>query len=164
MESSISTQAQILRNNFICLCQTSLGVCSTSMGLHCVTHVQALEKVRKFSFRMCHRAWNESYNTLLERSDLQSLVECRKYLKLCYLFQVLHGHFSCLNTPVTRDLDRKLRSTNSYQLCQPFARTHMQLHFETLCLVLHMPVTPYQRLRIVSCIYLVYRFVGYVCN
>ena len=90
---------------------------------HYTCHIQALEKVQKFAFRMCYKAWNEDYDTLLARSNLQSLAERRKYLKLCYLFQVLHGHFCCQHTPTTRDLNCGLRSTRSSNLCQPFSRT-----------------------------------------
>ena len=62
---------------------------------HCLSYVDTLERVQKFSLRMIHRAWKEDYNILLQRSGLQSLSDRRKYLKLCYFFQVMHGHFSC---------------------------------------------------------------------
>ena len=74
---------------------------------HCLSHVDTLERVQKVSLRMIHGAWKENYNILLQRSGLQSLSDLRKYLKLCYLFQVMRGHFSC---PVT------LFSTNYFTL------------------------------------------------
>ena len=40
------------------------------------THINALEKVQKFALRMCFKAWGESYDTALHRSDLPSL--CRR--------------------------------------------------------------------------------------
>ena len=90
---------------------------------HCLSHVNTLERVQKFSLRMIHRAWKEDYDILLQRSGLQSLSDRRKYLKLCYLFQVMNGHFSCPITPENRDFNRRLRGINPYHLCQPFART-----------------------------------------
>ena len=90
---------------------------------HCLSHVNTLERVQKFSLRMIHRAWKEDYDVLLQKSGLQSLSDRRKYLKLCYLFQVMHGHFSCPITPENRDFNRRLRGINPYHLCQPFART-----------------------------------------
>ena len=53
---------------------------------HCFSHVNTLERVLKFILGMIHRAWEENYIILFQRSGLQSLSDGRKCLKLCYLF------------------------------------------------------------------------------
>ena len=90
---------------------------------HCSNHVQTLERVQKFALKMCYKAWKDDYDSLLTRSGLQSLNERRKYLKLYYLYQIIHGHFSCTTSPVYRDLKRQLRNSSQHHLYQPYART-----------------------------------------
>ena len=90
---------------------------------HCSNHVQTLERVQKFALKMCYKAWKDDYDSLHTRSGLQSLNERRKYLKLCYLYQIIHGHFSCTTAPVYRDLKRQLRNSSQHHLYQPYART-----------------------------------------
>ena len=70
-----------------------------------------------------YKAWKDDYDSLLTRSGLQSLNERRKYLKLCYLYQIIHGHFSCTTAPVYRDLKRQLRNSGQHHLYQSYART-----------------------------------------
>ena len=84
---------------------------------HCTSHINALEKVQKIGLRICYRAWSTDYEQLLMLSDLPPLAVRRKYLKLCYLFQVLNGHFSFPNPPISRvTADTRLRSTTSNRL------------------------------------------------
>ena len=93
---------------------------------YCSSHVDALERVQKFALRMCFKNWNLEYQQLLVASKLQSLAVRRKYLKLCYLFQVLNGTFRFPDLPTSRSpIDSRLRSADPAQLhLQPiFART-----------------------------------------
>ena len=50
----------------------------------------SLERVQKFALRMCMRDWNADYATLLQSSNLPTLANRRCYLKLCFLYQVIH--------------------------------------------------------------------------
>ena len=93
---------------------------------YCSSHVDVLERVQKFALRMCFKNWNLEYQQLLVASKLQSLAVRRKYLKLCYLFQVLNGTFRFPDLPTSRSpIDSRLRSADPAQLhLQPiFART-----------------------------------------
>ena len=122
---------------------------------HCSNHVQTLERVQKFALKMCYKAWKDDYDSLLTRSGLQSLNERRKYLKLCYLYQIIHGHFSCtlpLYTETSSDscailvnitctshmLELHLISSPSF---------HIRYHFGILCPLLLIHVTLYKHLK-----------------
>ena len=86
--------------------------CAVQVWDPCYTyHIQTL---KKFSNLHLECVTGHGMRTILTQTNLQSLIECRKYLKLCYLFRVLHGHFFSLHTSVLRDLDCSLHliSTN----------------------------------------------------
>ena len=51
----------------------------------------SLERVQKFTLRMCMRDWSTDYTTLLQSSNLPTLASRRRYLKLCVLYQVIQG-------------------------------------------------------------------------
>ena len=62
--------------------------------------------------------------SLLERSGIQSLADCRKLLDICYLYQLLTGVFNFPDAPLMhRNLDSRLRNFDPQLLCLPFART-----------------------------------------
>ena len=96
---------------------------------HCNSHINALERVQKFSLRMSYKAWDEEYDNLLSRANLQPLAKRRKFLKVCYLYQIINGTSNFPNSPIVRrNMDPRLRSSESQQLCQPFARTNAYHH------------------------------------
>ena len=93
---------------------------------HCITHINALEKVQKFSLRMSYKAWDEEYDNLLSRANLKPLAKRRKFLKVCYLYQVMNGTSNFPNAPIERrNIDPRLRNSESQQL---FAMTNAYQH------------------------------------
>ena len=64
----------------------SSGLEPPSQGLS-----DSLERVQKFALRMCMRDWSGDYATLLQSSNLPPLASRRRYLKLCFLYQVIQG-------------------------------------------------------------------------
>ena len=100
---------------------------------HCKLHITALERVQKFALKIAYKSWDDSYETLLLRSGLQQLPECRSYLGLCYLFQIINGDFAFPNPPIVRcQLEHNLRmshitscnhSLEPQHINTPFSRT-----------------------------------------
>ena len=58
------------------------------------TLIQAMEKVQRFTMKMCLKNWSGTYDELLRDSKLPTLKDRRSLLKLSYLFQVMNGSFS----------------------------------------------------------------------
>ena len=79
-----------------------------------------LERVQKFTLRMCTRDWNADYATLLHSSNLPTLANRRHYLKLCFLYQVIQGQFNLPGAPVVRrNLPLKLKNNSTFLLLRP---------------------------------------------
>ena len=92
---------------------------------HNTKHINSLERVQKFSLRMCFKSWSESYSNLLHLSRLPSLKTRRTFLKLCYLYQVISGNFFFPNAPIAfRNTDNRLRSHNNQLICLPRTKTN----------------------------------------
>ena len=88
-----------------------------------------IERIQKFSLRMSYKAWDEEYDNLLSRANLQTLAKRRKFLKVCYLYQIMNGTSNFPNAPIERrNMDPRLRNSESKQLCQLFARTNAYHH------------------------------------
>ena len=85
-------------------------------------HINSLEKVQKFALKVWK--WNMDYDSLLNFCKLPTLVSRRHYLKLSFLYQVIHGSFTFPNAPLERCfIPSNLRSTaSSFLLQRP--RTH----------------------------------------
>ena len=85
-------------------------------------HINSLEKVQKFALKVWK--WNMDYNSRLNFCKLPTLVSRRHYLKLSFLYQVIHGSFTFPNAPLERRfIPSNLRSTaSSFLLQRP--RTH----------------------------------------
>ena len=80
----------------------------------------SLERVQKFALRMCMRDWNADYATLLQSSNLPTLASRRRYLKLCFLYQVIQGQFDFPGAPVVwRNLPLNLRNNSTFLLQRP---------------------------------------------
>ena len=56
-------------------------------------HINSLEKVQKFALKVCTGKWNVDHENLLNSCKLPTLVSRRQYLKLSFLYQVIHGSF-----------------------------------------------------------------------
>ena len=87
-------------------------------------HTNSLEKVQKFALKVCTGKWNMDYDSLLNFCKLPTLVSRRHYVKLSFLYQVIHGSFTFPNAPLERRfIPSNLRSTaSSFLLQRP--RTH----------------------------------------
>ena len=77
------------------------------------TLIQAVEKVQKFTMKMCLKNWSGTYDELLRNSKLPTLKDRRPLLKLSYLFQVMNGSFSFPNAPLILRQTRPLRNAES---------------------------------------------------
>ena len=92
---------------------------------HNTSHINSLERVQKFSLRMCLKSWSESYSNLLQISRLPSLKTRRTFLKIYYLYQVINGNFYFPNAPIAfRNIDNRLRSHNNQLICLPRTKTN----------------------------------------
>ena len=73
------------------------------------------------------RDWNADYATLLQSSNLPTLASRRRYLKLCFLYQVIQGQFDFPGAPVVwRSLSLNLRNNSTFLLLRPV--THSNAH------------------------------------
>jgi len=116
---------EILKQLYISFVRPHLEYAVQVWDPYHATHINALEKVQKFALFMCFKAWEGSYDSLLQRSNLPSLCQRRKFLKLSYLFQVTDGSFHFPNAPMAMyNRDLRLRNRSMAPLYQvPFART-----------------------------------------
>ena len=103
-------------------------------------HINSLEKVQKFVLRVCTRKWSMGYDSLLNSCKLLTLVSRRHYLKLSFLYQVIHGSFTFPNAPFERRfipscilflLPRPRTHTNAYQ----YSFFPHVIHFGTIYLL-----------------------------
>ena len=94
---------------------------------HLQRNIQLLERTQKFASRLCAKAWDRSYDELLETLNLPTLSDRRLFLKLCTVFKVVHN--LCYFPPDILSA-RETRTCSSRQLLlsQPFARTNSYLH------------------------------------
>ena len=80
-----------------------------------------------FALRMCMRDWNTNYATLLQSSNLPTLASRRRYLKLCFLYQVIQGQLTtcCLEKPASKFEKQQYLSTS--EACYLFYCTSVLL-------------------------------------
>ena len=82
--------------------------------------IDSLERVQKFALKLCLRDWNAGYNSLLQSCNLPTLTHRRRHLKLCFLFQVIHGQFNFPGAPIfPRNLAHNLRISGPFLLQRP---------------------------------------------
>ena len=91
------------------------------------TVTQAVEKVQRFTLRMCLKNWYSTYEELLKDSKLPTLKD-RSPLKLSYHFQVMNGSVSFPNAPLTLRQTRTLRNSECLLLKRPIARTNSDMY------------------------------------
>ena len=58
-----------------------------------------LEDVQKFALKVCTRAWDSDYDSLLTMSQLPSLQARRHQAKLCHLYNIINSHSHFPNAP-----------------------------------------------------------------
>ena len=79
--------------------------------------INLLESVQKFALKVCIRNWAMDYGSLLNFCNLPTLASRRQYLKLFFLYQVIHGNFIFPNVPLERhSIPLNLRSTSPFLL------------------------------------------------
>jgi len=85
------------------------------------------ESVKRFALKVCSKQWDASYNELLDVFRLPSLQNRRLYIKLCYLFKIVHG--LCYFPPdVVVQNTNLTHSSRPLILHQPFSRTNHFYH------------------------------------
>ena len=65
---------------------------STPFLLTVQRDIQQLKRVQKFALRMCSKQWDLGYEELLNRFNIPSLDDHRKYLNLCTMYKIVHDH------------------------------------------------------------------------
>ena len=97
--------------------------------------IDSLERVQKFALRLCLMDWNAGYNSLLQSCNLPTLTHRRRHLKLCFLFQVIHGQFNFPGAPIfPRNLAHNLQISSPFLLQRPpfITSAHQFSFFHTL--------------------------------
>ena len=89
--------------------------------------INSLESVQRFALKVCSKQWDAGYNELLDMFRLPSLQNRRLYIKLCYLFKIVHG--LCYFPPdVVVQNTNLTHSSRPLILHQPFSRTNHFYH------------------------------------
>ena len=92
---------------------------------HQIKNISALESVQKFALRACSKQWDAPYELLLLDSNLPSLADRRKYLKLCTMYKLIHGLTDFPKSPISFKANpHGLSHINSYTLEGFRARTN----------------------------------------
>jgi len=58
---------------------------------HLQCDINSLEGMQRFALKVCSKQWDAGYNELLDMFRLPSLQIRHLYIKLCYLFKIVHG-------------------------------------------------------------------------
>ena len=91
-------------------------------GPHLIKDITKLENVQKFAMKMCSKQWDLGYQDLIELSQLPTLQNHRLYLRLCTLYNIIHGYFYF---PPSVFVSKVCRHNPSLPLLyQPFAHTN----------------------------------------
>ena len=94
---------------------------------HLQCDINSLESVQRFALKVCSKQWDAGYNELLDMFRLPSLQNRRLYIKLCYLFKIVHG--LCYFPPdVVVQNTNFTHSSRPLILHQPFSRTNHFYH------------------------------------
>ena len=85
----------------------------------CWTRLLANQKYNSYTALLC-------YYILLQSSNLPTLASRRRYLKLCFLYQVIEGQFDFPGAPVVwRNLPLNLRNNSTFLLLRPVTHSSM---------------------------------------
>ena len=115
--SSISSLIQL----YTSLVRPHLEYASQVWDPFMVKDIQKLESVQKFALRMCYKSWGSTYSENLQLSTLPELSFRRKYLSLCYFYNLINGRFEFPENPAT--LRQSIYNTRSSQL-STYVRPH----------------------------------------
>ena len=90
---------------------------------HQLGHIHSIERVQKFALKVCSKRWNEDYDHLCNLFNLPTLSDRRRYLKLCFLYQIIH---SSHESPIVRRSmpTQNLRNHSPFLYHRPAAHTN----------------------------------------
>jgi len=90
---------------------------------HQLGHIHSIERVQKFALKVCSKRWNEDYDHLCNLFNLPTLSDRRRYLKLCFLYQIIH---SSRESPIVRRSmpTQNLRNHSPFLYHRPAAHTN----------------------------------------
>ena len=91
-----------------------------------------MENVQKLACKIATKQWSSEYQQLLEAcaNPIPSLAERRTKLKLCQLFNIVHGHCHFPNSIFVLSSNNYSNVTRSHHMAinQPFAHTNSFLY------------------------------------
>ena len=114
---------------YVCLIRPVLESGAIVWDPHLAKDVELLERCQKFALRICLKDWHADYSSLLNASCLSTLQDRRRYLKLCFMFKIVHHlvFVSDLLLPNSKlHFSRFLPPHNV--LIQPFAKSNSFLY------------------------------------
>ena len=93
---------------------------------HFSKDIQKLESVQRFACRVCTKRWNDAYSDMLHTLNIPPLSERRKLLKMCHLYEIVHGFIDFPNAPLVYKpcTNHFTRYTHPLTLLQPQTHTN----------------------------------------
>ena len=91
MRQTKVTSPDTLFRLFLSLIRPHLEYASPVWSPYKSGEVQSIENVQKFALKICRKAWDQNYESLLELFQVPSLEERRLYLDLCTMFKIVHN-------------------------------------------------------------------------
>ena len=115
----------VIRKLYIAIVRPHLEYASQVWDPYLLKDQQTLESVQKFACRVCLKRWDLNYSTMLEDLNIPTLAARRKQLKLCTLYNYVHG----LSVAPTETLSHRVplvssRHVHDLTLVRPFAHTN----------------------------------------
>ena len=80
--------------------------------------ISSLERVQKFTLKVCTKSWSSGYESLLQSCNLPTLACRRRYLKLCLLYKVVNGQLTFPVVPIVPRSQARLRVRNTSTLAK----------------------------------------------
>ena len=119
---STTVQNEKMLELYVSLVRPHLEYAASVWDPHLVKDITYVENVQKYGLKMCLKQWNLGYYDLLDMAHLPTLKNRRLYLKLCYLYKIIHGFFYF--TPDVFKSPSCMNDLNLPLLHQPFAHTN----------------------------------------
>ena len=86
-----NTDSQSLFQLYLALVRPHTEYASQVWNPHMQKDIDQLERVQKFALRMCVKQWDVDYTDLLTHFNLPSLANCRRYLSLNTMYEIVHN-------------------------------------------------------------------------
>ena len=133
----------IIRKLYITIVRPHLEYASQVWDPYLLKDQQTLESVQKFACQVCLKRWDLNYSTMLADLNIPTLAARRKQLKLCTLYNYVHG----LSVAPIETLSRRVPLVSSRHVHDLTFVTHFQAH----CTVVFKLISLWMYARI-SCI------------